>query len=173
MNPIPQSALFAVVFCVALYGGAAAQHLDHGTAHAPTADVQMHPMTVNIAMSDAGIAPSTVFVPAGHPVQLMLRGRGTREHHYRVVGLVPDDFWWVAPRESPRAVLTSDDGHDHHGRQLVKTRCDISGRHHADRRCSARVRIRREKYRRDDLQGNADGDVRGRVRPAPVSMSAG
>ena len=79
-------------------------------------------MTVNIAVSDAGIAPSTVFVPAGHPVQLMLRGRGTSEHHYRVVGLVPDDLWWVAPRDSPPAVPASDDGHDHHNKQLVRTR---------------------------------------------------
>ena len=125
MNAMLRSPLSAVVVGAFLFGGAAAaQHdgTDHGAAHPPTGDVQTHPMTVNIAVSDAGIAPSTVFVPAGHPVQLMLRGRGTHEHHYRVVGLVPDDFWWVAPRESTAAVPASDDGHDHHNRQLVKTR---------------------------------------------------
>jgi cytochrome c-type biogenesis protein len=124
MKAILRTSLSAVVLSAFLCGAAAAQHdgIDHGAAHQPAADVHTHPMTVNVAVSDAGIAPATVFVPAGHPVQLMLRGRGTHEHHYRVVGLVPADFWWVVPRESPGAVPASDDGHDHHNRQLVKTR---------------------------------------------------
>jgi cytochrome c-type biogenesis protein len=125
MTAMLRSPLSAVVVGAFLFGGAAsAQHnaIDHGAAHAPAAEVQAHPMTVNIAVSDAGIEPSTVFVPAGHPVQLMLRGRGTHEHHYRVVGLVPDDLWWVAPRDTAGAAPALDEGHDHHNRQLVKTR---------------------------------------------------
>ena len=126
MNAMLRSPLSSAVVAGAFLcgGAAAAQHdgIDHGATHAPAAEVQAHPMTVNIAMSDAGIAPSTVFVPAGHPVQLMLRGRGTHEHHYRVAGLVPDDFWWVAPRDNAGAAPASDDGHDHHNRQLVRTR---------------------------------------------------
>ena len=56
--------------------------------------------TVNVAMGDTGIQPAAVFMPVGRRVQLLLRTRGVSEHHYRVVGLVPDNLLWVAEPDS-------------------------------------------------------------------------
>jgi hypothetical protein len=110
-----------IVLTCAFGVGLAAQHADHGTAHAPAADERPFYRTVNVAISNAGIEPASVFVAAGQPVQLMLRNRGTSEHHYRVVGLAPDELRWMdrhegAP-EKPGA-----DNHDHHIRTFVTSR---------------------------------------------------
>jgi hypothetical protein len=60
----------------------------------------MGPTTGRIDISDSGIEPAIVFIPAGRPIQLMLRNRGATEHHYRVVGLVPDHLVWVSRPET-------------------------------------------------------------------------
>ena len=99
----------------------------HGTHAAPRPDGEVHYLTLNVAVSNDGPEPSTVFIPAGQPVQLMLRNRGTTEHHYRVVGLTPDELWWMAPgaageTTSPMAASAAADDHDHHSRHFVTTK---------------------------------------------------
>jgi cytochrome c-type biogenesis protein len=88
------------------------------TASASTLD-----FTVNVGISDAEIQPAAVFVPAGRPVQLLLRNRGASEHHYRVVGLVPDEVSWLAAADADKADPTvGDEDHNHHGRRFVPSR---------------------------------------------------
>ena len=88
---------------------------DHGAHPAPAGEAATL-LTLNVSISNRGFEPATVFVPAGQPVQLMLRGRGTAEHHYRVVGLQPAELWWILP--------PSGDGgeHDHHNIQYATSR---------------------------------------------------
>src|SRR5687767_4731563 len=101
MTKFVPAAVLTTVLGAVLYGaGLAAQQpshaaMDHAPAHAAPTEGSAHYLTVNVAVSNAGIQPSTVFVPAGQPVQLMLRNRSTAEHHYRVVGLTPDELWWI------------------------------------------------------------------------------
>ncbi len=85
-------------------------------------DVRADLLTLNVAVSDSGIQPSTIFVPAGRPVQLLLRNRGTTEHHYRVVGMVPDDLAWVMEGAGAGRKGASTQEHDHHVRTLVRAR---------------------------------------------------
>lgn len=80
-------------------------------------------MMLNVEISDTGIQPSAVFIPAGQPVQLVLRNRGSTEHHYRVVGLVPDELSWIAAPASTIEEDVSDDDHAaHHDRAFVRWR---------------------------------------------------
>jgi cytochrome c-type biogenesis protein len=91
--------------------------MDHG-AHVPPSPSgpSVSYLTINVSVSDEGVQPSSVFVPAGQLVQLMLRGRGTSEHHYRVVGLTPDELWWMMP-------ATGGGGeHDHHSMMFATSR---------------------------------------------------
>jgi cytochrome c-type biogenesis protein len=100
--------------------------MDHGAHAAPRPDGEVHYLTLNIAVSNDGLEPSAVFVPAGQPVQLMLRNRGTTEHHYRVVGLTPDELWWMAPDAASETTSPMSDAavdeHDHHSRYFVTTK---------------------------------------------------
>jgi cytochrome c-type biogenesis protein len=74
--------------------------MPHGEheAHAAAASAgeEAHAFTLNVFISDEGIEPSTLFVPAGQRVQLVVRNLGATEHHYRVVGLVPRHVRWMA-----------------------------------------------------------------------------
>ena len=54
-------------------------------------------------------------------MQLLVRNRGTGEHHYHVVGMVPDDLTWVT-RGVAGIGVGSDSDHDHHNRAFVRTR---------------------------------------------------
>ncbi len=72
-------------------------------------------------MSETAIEPSAVFVPAGRPVQLLLRNRGSAEHHYRVVGLAPDQVAWLA-RTDAGAGGAAAEAHNHHSRTFVPSR---------------------------------------------------
>ncbi|MBI3047299.1 MAG: sulfite exporter TauE/SafE family protein [Acidobacteria bacterium] len=92
-----------------------AEHASHA-AHGAAADESAHYLTVNVGISDEAIEPSAVFIPAGRPVQLLLRNRGTTEHHYHVVGLVPDEVWWMTEGDG------GEDGHNHHDRMFVAWR---------------------------------------------------
>jgi cytochrome c-type biogenesis protein len=97
--------------------------MDHGIAHAAPSDFSTGYMTLNVAVSDSDLQPSAVFVPAGRPVQLMLRNRGSSEHHYRVVGLLPDELMWVSRAAPPPVVAAGDDDHStHHDRQILRSR---------------------------------------------------
>ena len=93
-----------------------------GVEHGSPADGPVDYLTLNIAISDSDIEPSSVFIPAGRPVQLLLRNRGTTEHHYRVVGLAPDDLAWIDRDVSPRSAVVPGDEHNHHGRHFVRLR---------------------------------------------------
>lgn len=57
-------------------------------------------LTINVAMTDDGLQPATIFTPVGRRVQLIVRNRGSTEHHFRVLGLVPDDLLWLAREET-------------------------------------------------------------------------
>lgn len=83
-------------------------------------------LTLNAGISDTGLEPAALFVPAGRPVQLMLRNRGTQEHHFRVVAMVPDDVRWIA-QASPAPDADDDDHSNHHNRQFVRTRAASPG----------------------------------------------
>jgi cytochrome c-type biogenesis protein len=96
--------------------------MDHGAVHGTPADGPVDYLTLNIGISDSDIEPSSVFIPAGRPVQLLLRNRGTTEHHYRIVGLAPDDLAWIDRDVSPRSAVLPGDEHNHHGRRFVRLR---------------------------------------------------
>ena len=118
-------ALAALVFALLASSGAAQVQvhdaIDHG-AHVAPADAPVEYLTVNVVVSDEAIQPSAVFVPAGRPVRLVLRNRGTTEHHYRVVGLAPDEVMWLSQGQSGGATAVSTDDHNHHNRQFVRWR---------------------------------------------------
>lgn len=105
---------------------AAVEVHDHEGAHVATGDAPSPNLadylTVNVALSDTGLQPSAVFVPAGRPVQLMLRNRGSAEHHYRVVGMVPDELLWVSRPEPALDAGVGDEHSAHHGLQLLRSR---------------------------------------------------
>jgi len=101
--------------------GTALLALGGGVSAAPEDDETAY-LTVNVAVSDRDLQPATVFVPAGRPIQLTLRNRGSREHHFRVVGMVPDDLQWM-DRALAAATTSPDDDHSaHHDRRLVRWR---------------------------------------------------
>jgi cytochrome c-type biogenesis protein len=116
----------AVLGVLALHGaGLTAQSggVDHSAHLMPTAafDSSALDFTVNVGISDGGIQPSAVFVPAGRPVQLVLRDRGSTEHHYRVVGLVPDELLWMADGTDGGSTAPAAE-HDHHNHRFVNWR---------------------------------------------------
>ena len=119
-----------VVTLVLRAAGLAAQSNSMGhSSHAPhdaADDPTLLDFTVNVGVSEAGIQPSTVFVPAGRPVQLVLRNRGTLEHHYRVIGLEAEGLSWLA--DNPDAAdAVSGENHSHHGRTFVPARGTSAG----------------------------------------------
>jgi cytochrome c-type biogenesis protein len=130
MSPISRWPIATAVAVLVCGAAVAAQHEGHGAGHlgpsAPQAPQALqapsHYLTVNVSLSEAGVEPSTIFVPAGQRVQLMLRNRTASEHHYRVVGLTPDDLAWVQPGDSTVPDALAEPGHDHHNRQTVRTR---------------------------------------------------
>jgi len=110
--------LLALGGAVAAAQSTAGDHAAHG-AQGAAPDGSTHYLTVNVGISDEAIQPAAVFVPAGQPVQLLLRQRGTTEHHYRVVGLVPDEVAWIAQGGTGTG---ASDGHDHHDRTFIRER---------------------------------------------------
>ena len=101
-------------------------HADHDPAPALSSKGLAHAFTINVYVSDSGIDPSIVFVPAGRRVQLALRNLSMAEHHYRVVGLPASDLLWVSEPGSGSAMPedTSDDEDHmmHHARDFVTSR---------------------------------------------------
>jgi cytochrome c-type biogenesis protein len=115
----------AVLGVMTLHGaglGAQSGAVDH-SAHAMPAAALTSTLdfTVNVAISDGEIQPAAVFVPAGQSVQLVLRDRGSMEHHYRVVGLVPDELLWMADGADGGGTAPTGE-HDHHGHRIVNWR---------------------------------------------------
>jgi len=103
---------------------ASAGHAEQPPAPAPSSGVRGHSFTLNVYVSDSGIEPSVVFVPAGRRVQLALRNLSMSEHHYRVVGLPASDLLWVSDpgSGSDPPAGPSDDDHMHHARDFVAWR---------------------------------------------------
>jgi uncharacterized cupredoxin-like copper-binding protein len=55
-------------------------------------------IVINVDLTDEGFEPSTVFLPAGRHVRLVLRNTGRAEHHFRVARLIPADVrWFLVP----------------------------------------------------------------------------
>jgi hypothetical protein len=66
-----------------------------GTVQWVEPDLESDDFIVNIVLTDEGPEPKTVFIPAGQHIKMVFRNRGMHEHHYRVVGLVPEDVAWI------------------------------------------------------------------------------
>lgn len=81
--------------CSGLFGSdeAAEQAGDRSTTVEP--DLSSGTTVLNIYLSDDGFEPSTVFLPAGRHIKLILRNRGNAEYHYRIGGLVPASMNWL------------------------------------------------------------------------------
>lgn len=85
-------------------------------------------LTVNVELTDDGISPAMVAIPAGREIKLVVRNRGVTEHHYQVVGLPAKDVWRIstegasATRDSNDAMATVSDAehedHHNHGASL-------------------------------------------------------
>jgi len=60
------------------------------------AQLDLSPLTINVLLTDEGFEPKTIFIPAGRQIQLVLRNRGTTEHHYKIRGLVPSSLSWIS-----------------------------------------------------------------------------
>lgn len=74
-------------------------------------------ITVNVELTDTGFVPDSVSIPVGRGIQLVVRNRGAREHHYHIVGLQPTDLLWLSkedPSDTPPDVHAT-----HHGAELV------------------------------------------------------
>jgi hypothetical protein len=56
-------------------------------------------VVVNVTLTDEGFEPSTIFIPAGRHIRLVLRNRGSHEHHFRVSGLIPAEMTWLLPAQ--------------------------------------------------------------------------
>lgn len=101
-----------------------ADSADHKPAPASSSEGLAHAFTLNVYISDSGIEPSIVFVPAGRRVQLALRNFSMTEHHYRVVGLAARDLLWISEPGSGSAMQaeTPDEDHMHHARDFSTSR---------------------------------------------------
>jgi hypothetical protein len=77
-------------------------------------------LTVNVELTEDGIHPAVISIPAGREVKLIVRNRGMTEHHYQVVGLVPADLWRVtteavAPAtDDAESMGMTEEEHAHH-----------------------------------------------------------
>ncbi len=74
-------------------------------------------MNINVDLTDEGFKPASIHIPAGRKIKLVVRNRGTGEHHYRVIGLTPRNLEWLAPNidtEDIEAAIGTDVEHDMH-----------------------------------------------------------
>lgn len=123
----PALSVVIVIGAFLLHGaGVAAQVVSYVNTTPSGSNSPVPYFILNVEVSDAGIQPSAAFIPAGQPVRMVLRGRDRTEHHYRVVGLVPDELSWMAEpasvMEEPASAVeedVSDTEHDHHDSAFV------------------------------------------------------
>lgn len=97
--------LFVALTSVALLAGACSS--DEGNAAASPGvaphrqsiqvqpDLTVNALNVNVLLTDEGIEPDIIFLPAGRPIRLVLKNRGTSEHHFRIKGLIPSQLRWM------------------------------------------------------------------------------
>ncbi len=74
----------------------------------PAGDVQ-HFLTVDVEVTDDGFQPSSLTLPAGERIQLLVRNHGSREHHFHIMGLVPEDMLWLEQGRDGLAEGSGDD----------------------------------------------------------------
>jgi hypothetical protein len=70
---------------------------DAGASVMVQPDYEADEFVVNVLLTDQGIEPATIFIPAGPSIRLILRNRGTSEHHFRIAGLIPQHMSWLRP----------------------------------------------------------------------------
>ena len=86
------------------------------TTNRASADI----LTINVILTDDAFQPSTIFMPAGQRVRLVVRNQGQTEHHFHIEGLVPQDMFWAAKDLLSETDLGSDlDSHGHQVGDLV------------------------------------------------------
>lgn len=96
-------------------------HESHVVQTATTSTNSTFLLTINVEITDSGLQPATIHVAQGQRVQLVLRNRGSTEHHFRVQGAMATDLLWLSSPGAARALEESesepdddDDDHDHH-----------------------------------------------------------
>lgn len=60
---------------------------------------EMSPLNLNVFLTDEGIEPEILWIPAGRRVRLLLQNRGELEHHFRIIGLDPYHLRWLRTPE--------------------------------------------------------------------------
>lgn len=97
----------AVAALVALLGVACSPAADDGVPDGEDSAVaafvppnwEKEGLVLNVSITDEGFEPSTIFIPAGRHIRLVLRDHGTGEHHFRVAGLIPAEMTWLLEPE--------------------------------------------------------------------------
>ncbi|MBI4297851.1 MAG: hypothetical protein HY676_04900 [Chloroflexi bacterium] len=70
-------------------------------------------MTINVDMTEGGIQPALVLIPAGWTISLVLRNQTADERHYQVIGLTPIDPRWLSRGNHDTLGAEGSDEHDH------------------------------------------------------------
>ncbi len=66
------------------------------TAAETPAGANVAPLVVNVTLSDDAILPEVLAIPLGRPITLIVRNRGTREHHYQIRDMAATGLFWFA-----------------------------------------------------------------------------
>lgn len=94
-----------------------------GEVPVTSSDEEVESLSVNVMVTDESFQPPSIFIPAGRRVRLVLRNRGTTEHHFRILELSPQDLLWQAPVEDTADTDGDEDSdHAHHQTSLVPFR---------------------------------------------------
>lgn len=97
-----------VALSLAVAGCASPNASDESGGSQPvTLNLDAPTVRVNVFLTDEGPEPSTIFIPAGRNIRLVLRNHGTTEHHYRIVGLIPEEILWLLTPDIPEYELES------------------------------------------------------------------
>ena len=121
-RPVVIGLVSVAMVAAACSSDAAVSKIEPGrvSAFEPESDIEQavgsrRELTLNVYLTDQGFEPSTIFVPDGRQVRMVVRNRGTTEHHYRIVGMEAKDLMWrVGPEDMsiPEGVSPAD--HDAH-----------------------------------------------------------
>lgn len=99
----PLSALFGLVALLVAFGVvmmvAFSWDDDGGDSLASSEMVEIDysktALNINVYLTEDGIEPDIIFIPAGRPIRLVLTNRDEHEHHFRIQGLAPTDLRWM------------------------------------------------------------------------------
>jgi len=92
----PAAGFLAAFLLMAACGGSSGSATTTTQPITVAAHPELSPLTINVLLTDEGFEPETIFIPAGRQIQLVLRNRGTVEHHYKIKGLVPSSLAWIS-----------------------------------------------------------------------------